>query len=77
MNNINLNAQLNQSINIDNLINTLSELKKDLLSMKINKDEYLKNYNPDYIQSVQNLFYYLALRSQDIRFLQTQLLEKS
>lgn len=73
MNNINLNDPLDQSINIDNLINKLSEIKKDLLSMKINKAEYLKNYNPDYIESVQNLFYYLALRSQDIRFLQTQL----
>lgn len=75
MDNFNEPDNINSTIHIDDIISRLTSLKEDLLSMKINKPEYLNAYNPEYRESVQNLFYYLALRSQDIRFLQTQLSE--
>lgn len=64
---------LNQSAAIENLIIQLNTIKEDLLSMTIDTKEYSQNYHENYLASVQNLLYYLALRSHDIRFLQAQL----
>lgn len=64
---------LNQSTDIENLINQLNAIREDLLSMTIDTREYLRNYPENVLDSVQNLLYYLALRSHDIRFLQVQL----
>lgn len=64
---------LNQSTDIENLINQLNAIREDLLSMTIDTREYLHNYSENVLDSVQNLLYYLALRSHDIRFLQVQL----
>ncbi|AGK95685.1 pyruvate kinase [Clostridium pasteurianum] len=64
---------LNQSIEIENLINQLNAIRKDLLNMTIDTKEYLHDYHENDLASVQNLLYYLALRSHDIRFLQVQL----
>lgn len=64
---------LNQSTDIENLINQLNAIREDLLSMTIDTREYLHNYPENVLDSVQNLLYYLALRSHDIRFLQVQL----
>lgn len=73
MKKLNSNKPLKQSMEIENLISQLNAIREDLLSMTIDPKEYLQNYHENYLASAQNLLYYLALRSQDIRFLQVQL----
>ena len=73
MKKLNSNKSLKQSVKIEKLISQLNAIREDLLSMTIDPKEYSQNYHENYLASAQNLLYYLALRSQDIRFLQAQL----
>lgn len=73
MEKLKVNRSLKKLPRIEDLISKLSVIREDMLSMADESEGLLKDCCPSYIGSAQNLVYYLALRSHDIRSLQISL----
>ncbi len=59
--------------NLDELLQALEELRRELLRAERDGHPRLAEVHPEYRQSARNLLHYLALRSRDLRTLQTRL----